>query len=193
MFIDLRRFAQDLAERRTASRILEIGCGDGSTADQLCRAFPSAAYVGVDVAPDPGRRCQIDPARTSFHTMMSSELRADQPEPFDLAVLVDVIHHIPDDADRRSVLADAAAMLATGGTLVVKEWSGHRSLGYGFAYAADRYISGDKNVRFCTEPQLVDLVGEALPDWDLTWRAGVRPWANNVVLGFERHGAPTTP
>lgn len=186
VFIDLRRFADDLAERRPAQRILEIGCGDGSTAEQLCRAFPSAQYVGIDVAPDPGRRSGVDPRRTTFDAMTSSALRASRPEPFDIVVLVDVLHHIPSDADRRTVLGDAAAMAGPGGTVVVKEWSGHRSLGYGLAYAADRFISGDRDVRFCTEAQLMDLIGDALPDWDLAWRAVVRPWANNIVLALER-------
>lgn len=186
VFIDLRRFAEDLALRCTASRILEIGCGDGAAAQQLCRTFPSAAYVGVDVAPSPGRRSTVDPARTTFRSTTSSELRAMRPEPFDLVLLVDVLHHIPSDADRRTVLADAAAMTAPGGALVIKEWSGHRSFGYGLAYAADRFLSGDRHVRFSTEDELAALATEELPHWDLAWRDVVRPWANNIVLGFER-------
>ena len=186
LFIDLGQFADKLAGRRTAGRVLEIGCGDGSTAEQLCRVFPTADYVGVDVAEDAGRRCTVDPARTSFRTMTSSALRATAPEPFDVVVLVDVLHHIPDDADRRTVLADAGAMTAPGGWVVVKEWSGHRSLGYGLAYAADRYVSGDRTVRFATESQLMELQRAALPAWRVGFRDTVRPWANNIVLGIER-------
>jgi hypothetical protein len=152
----------------------------------LCRAFPAAQYVGVDIAAGAGRRCTIDRARTWFGTMTSSQLRATRPEPFDLVVIADVLHHIPADADRRAVLEDAAAMAAGGGTVIVKEWSGHRSLGYGFAYAADRFVSGDRHVRFSTESQIAALVGEALPGWGLAWREVVPPWANNIVLAFER-------
>ncbi|MEJ2886618.1 class I SAM-dependent methyltransferase [Actinomycetospora aeridis] len=186
IFIDLRRFADRLAARRSAERILEIGCGDGSTADQLCRAFPNAEYVGIDVAPDPGRRCGVSPERTSFSAITSSDLRRTGPQPFSLVVLVDVLHHIPDDADRRTVLADAVAMTEPGGTLVIKEWSGHRSLGYGLAYAADRYVSGDRDVRFTTEAELMALFEDALPGWTVAWRDVVRPWANNIVLALER-------
>jgi 2-polyprenyl-3-methyl-5-hydroxy-6-metoxy-1,4-benzoquinol methylase len=187
IFIDLRRFADSLAARRSTERILEIGCGDGSTADQLCRAFPTAEYVGIDIAPDPGRRCQASSGRTSFHSITSSELRRTGPRPFSLVVLVDVLHHIPCEADRRAVLADATAMTAPGGTLVIKEWSGHRSLGYGLAYAADRYVSGDRDVRFSTEAELMNLVEDALPGWTVAWRDVVRPWANNIVLALERN------
>lgn len=188
-FIDLGAFAGALVGRVAPRRMLEIGCGDGSTAARLCRVFPAADYVGIDVAPSPGRRFRDDDttATASFRCTTSAELRSEDPEPFDLVVLVDVLHHIPSDVDRRAVLADAAALSGPGGAIVIKEWSGHRSPGYALAWVADRYVSGDRTVRFSTTRQLRALVAEALPGWGVDWTDTVRPWrANNVVLGLRR-------
>jgi 2-polyprenyl-6-hydroxyphenyl methylase/3-demethylubiquinone-9 3-methyltransferase len=58
LFFDLDHFgrlSRDLA-RPGVKRILEIGCGDGAVADRITAAFPSANYVGIDVAEGPGSR-----------------------------------------------------------------------------------------------------------------------------------------
>ena len=188
LFIDLENFADDLATRVPAvRRVLEIGCGDGSTADRLHRVYPSADYVGIDVAPEPGRRFTGNPPQASFASVTSAELRAAEPEPFDLVVIVDVLHHIPEEADRRGVLADAAAMAGPGATIVIKEWASDGGPAHPLAWFADRYISGDRTVRFGSTPYLRELATTALPDWSHAWSGWVRPWRNNVLLALHRN------
>jgi SAM-dependent methyltransferase len=55
--INLRLLADRIASVAPAKRILEVGCGDG-LATELLRAYPSAAYDGIDVAPTAGR-CSV--------------------------------------------------------------------------------------------------------------------------------------
>src|SRR4051794_25701463 len=96
-FINLDDLAASLASLGPVKRILEIGCGDGSMADRLCAAYPDAEYLGIDIAPNPGRLFQGDRSRATFRSVLSSDLLAEKPEPFDLVAVVDVVHHIPED------------------------------------------------------------------------------------------------
>ena len=164
-----------------ATRVLEIGCGDGAVADRMTAIHPGAEYMGIDVAPEPGRRFTGDRSRATFQTILSSELRTTHPEPFDLVLVVDVLHHVPDDPDRIGLISDAAAMLADGGTLLIKEWERIPTLSYAAGYAADRYISGDRQVRYMERAELLDHIGAAAPKLEHAHTATVRPWRCNVV------------
>src|SRR5205085_6883998 len=58
-----------------AQRALEIGCGDGSIADRVTRAYPHVVYLGIDVVPTAGRRYVGDPGRATFRSVRSEERR----------------------------------------------------------------------------------------------------------------------
>jgi len=138
-FINIDDLGRTIASITNAKRILEIGCGDGAVAEVLCREFPAASYLGIDVAPTPGRLFRGDLARAEFRSIRSADLLAEEPEPFDLVVIVDVVHHVPED-QRAALLGDAAALVAPGGTVVVKEWERGSGLAHLAAYTADRYV-----------------------------------------------------
>lgn len=163
------------------SRILEIGCGDGDVASRLVALHPQATYVGVDVDEGAGRRYTGDPTRAVFRPVLSSQLRAEQPEPFDLIVVVDVLHHVPDTGDRIGIVEDAAALLAPGGTLLVKEWEQVPGPAYRAGYLADRYVSGDATVRYMPRGELLDILKQGAPGLTLRHTLSVRPWKCNVV------------
>lgn len=182
VFVDLDFLADRIADHEKPDRVLEIGCGDGAMADRLTTRFPDAEYIGIDVCPAPGRRYIGTDQHATFRQATSPQLRAETPEPFDLTVLVDVLHHIPDETDRETVLADAAAL--TGGTIVVKDWDAQPSLAHGLQVVADRYLSGDRTVRFGSLDYLLDLTARALPGWRLVWLETVPPWRNNIAAGF---------
>lgn len=186
LFIDLDSFATLLGGRYSPRRVLEIGCGDGAMADRLVREFPEIDYLGIDVSAEAGRRYTGDPHRAEFATMTSADLVAASPEPFDLVVVVDVLHHVPSEDDRRDLLRDAATLSTIGGTVVVKEWASRPRPGYSLAYFSDRYVSGDRTVRFCTREECRSLVRTSLPGWRLVDEATVRPWPNNVVSTWQR-------
>lgn len=188
-FINLDDLAASLASLGPARRILEIGCGDGSMADRLCAAFPAAEYLGIDVAPEPGRLFRGDRNRAHFRSRSSTDLLAEKGELFDLVAIVDVVHHVAEDL-RGPVLRDAAALLAPHGSIMLKEWERGRGVPHLMAYAADRYVSGDRTVRFLSGPELRALVRDNLPDFAPVCEARIPPHRNNVLLALRRN-APT--
>jgi hypothetical protein len=76
-------------------------------------------------------------------------------------------------------------MLAPGGTLVVKEWEVIPGLPYVAGWAADRFVSGDKLVRYMDRGTLLDLVKQGGPSLVPAWSTSVRPWRCNVVHAFQ--------
>jgi len=189
-FINLRSLADQIAAVAPAKRILEVGCGDGCLAQQLNRVYPDASYLGIDVAPTAGRLYRGDPAWAEFRTVAVQELVAEEPDPFDLVLLVDVIHHVPAEI-RDEVLRCSADLVREGGHLMVKEFERNRGPYYRLTYAADRYVTGDKGVRFLTMPELRVMV-------ENTRRIGfapprgcrVRPAHNNVLFDLRREHGP---
>jgi SAM-dependent methyltransferase len=180
-FIDLDALAARLAatagERR---RILEVGCGDGALLSALSRAFPTATLLGIDpYAPQPGRMFTGDRSRVAFSTSRLEELSAE--DRFDLVVLCDVVHHVAED-QRAGVIAHAASVLAPQGLLVIKEWELRPGLGNLIAFTADRWISGDRSVRFMPRSEIAALIRTAVPAARLLHVSRIPPRKANLLL-----------
>jgi 2-polyprenyl-6-hydroxyphenyl methylase/3-demethylubiquinone-9 3-methyltransferase len=184
-FISHAQFTTQLAQHLKPRRILEVGCGDGTLAQRLVAAFPDADYLGIDPAESAGRLYRGPADRAVFRTMTSAELLAENPEPFDLVMTADVLHHIQPDL-RREVLRDIDAFTAPDGCYVVKEWAIDRPFFGKLAYWADFYVTGDKNVDFMTNSQLLRVLEETLPDFEIASSSSVRPWKENVLLLLKR-------
>jgi SAM-dependent methyltransferase len=186
-FINLDDLAATLASLGPAKRILEIGCGDGAFGQRLCKVFPVAEYVGIDIAPTAGRLFRGDGSRATFRAISSAEFLAERPEPFDLVCVVDVVHHLPEEL-RVPVLADAAALTTTDGVIAVKDWERGRGLAHVMAFAADRYVTGDKNVRFPSREELRGYLDRALPEFEIVCETRIPPRRNNVLYVMSRPG-----
>jgi 2-polyprenyl-6-hydroxyphenyl methylase/3-demethylubiquinone-9 3-methyltransferase len=197
IFINLDALAAAIAEiAPNAARVLEVGCGDGSVADRLIRNYPTATYVGIDIAPTAGSRFTGDASRATFRPCTSTgELIAEGPQPFDVVVIVDVLHHVTGRDQRARLLRDAASLLDGDGVLLVKDWIRRVEIPYLLAYVADRYVSGDATVEFMTETQLRSLLDEALPGMPSTRLPSVRPHRANALFALRAGGleAPTRP
>jgi 2-polyprenyl-3-methyl-5-hydroxy-6-metoxy-1,4-benzoquinol methylase len=100
--------------------ILEVGCGHGLFSQFLVAAAPGRHVTGVDIDPHKIALAQMAAAgqeRLDFHVMASGDL----PDgPFDAIAIVDVLYLLAPD-ERDALLGAAAARLAAGGALVVKE------------------------------------------------------------------------
>src|SRR5438067_8937129 len=122
-FIDLDCLAATVASvAPRATRILEIGCGDGALAAALRRALPHAGLLGLDPGtPTPGRMYDGDPHGVEFRPITTAQLIDERPDPFDLVVLCDVLHHVAEH-EREQLLRDAATLTRPTGTVAVKEW-----------------------------------------------------------------------
>jgi 2-polyprenyl-6-hydroxyphenyl methylase/3-demethylubiquinone-9 3-methyltransferase len=189
-FINLDALGRLIAGLAAPGRILEIGCGDGAVGQRLTLVFPEAEYLGIDPAPTAGRLYHGDPARAVFRSITSAELAAEGPDPYDLVLFVDVLHHIPAPV-RPGVLGDAAALTAPDGVLLVKEWERDRPVFGRLAYWADYYITGDKDVDFMTSAELRSLLAGSLPDFTVYAEDRVPPWRENVLMALRRAGAST--
>lgn len=187
VFIDLEAVATAIAPVvPLATRVLEIGCGDGAMAAALRRALPTPAIIGLDPGvAEPGRMFDAEPTDVEFRRATTTELISEHPEPFDLVLLVDVLHHVAEE-QREQILRDAEALTAPGGVIALKEWEHLGGIGTAIAFTADRYVSGDPGVRFMPRTELNDLIGRVLPGWHVINESRIPPRRANLLLMLRR-------
>jgi 2-polyprenyl-6-hydroxyphenyl methylase/3-demethylubiquinone-9 3-methyltransferase len=186
--INLDEVATTLAALGPASRILEIGCGKGAMASRLTGVFPDSDYLGIDPMEDPGRNYCGNRAPTEFRRQFSAELLNQAPDPFDLVLVVDVLHHTP-PGDRAALLADAAALTRPGGLIAVVDWEGGNGPADLFCYFTCRWLTRDRNVRFMRGSKFRTLVESALPGFTVAMDCRVPPHRQNLLLALR---APKT-
>ena len=181
MFVDLdawtalcRRWAPD------ARRILEIGCGEGYSTERLVAQWPDARIDAIDIADSIGRLYAGPPNPVRFRKVYAEELAAESPGAYDLIVLADVLHHVPAPA-REVLLRSAGTLLARGGTLAFKAWERNRTPVYYAAWAADRWLTGDR-VAYLTRKEASALLANVFGAEAIIEQTWVRPWRNNYAL-----------
>lgn len=125
-------------------RVLDVGCGFGLFAAYFGQMHRRRNIVGVD--PD-ARRIRIAQTVASRlgldgHSFIAGDVRDAAIEgPFDAAYVLDVMHHLPRD-DQRRVLERIRTLLVPGGTLIVKDITTEPRLGLLFTEALDRLMVG---------------------------------------------------
>ena len=144
----LERAGGDLA----ASRVLEIGCGNGYYAE-LLRERGLTRYQGFDITDTffPMLRQRFP----GFDYVRGDITAGRVASEFDVVLMIDVIEHIVTEAKFMSALANVNAMMAKGGVLALAPVAqrGRRSLFY---------------VRFWTEEDVL----RGLPDFQVVERGG---------------------
>jgi len=109
-------------------RVLDVGCGHGRFAAFCATTFPFPVdYTGIDgssalLALAQGRTAGVARARWGRCTLGGDADPSLPGGPFDLVVLLGVLHHLPGAEVRRQVLRAAAARLAPGGVLAFTLW-----------------------------------------------------------------------
>lgn len=105
-----------------SGRILEIGCGHGLFCTYLALTGSGRTVVGVDID-----RAKIEQAQRVGEQFAGGRLRfavatsgTVEPGPWDAIVVIDMLYLLPADQQRDLLLA-AAAQLAPGGVLLIKE------------------------------------------------------------------------
>jgi 2-polyprenyl-3-methyl-5-hydroxy-6-metoxy-1,4-benzoquinol methylase len=104
-------------------RILDVGCGFGLFAAYFGQTHPRRSIVGID--PNARRVAMAERVARSIglsgHSFVAGDVRDAQLEgPFDAVYMLDVMHHIPADA-QRGVLERLHDMLVPGGVLLMKD------------------------------------------------------------------------
>lgn len=119
----------DLAAVGAGQRVLDIGCGTGTTAIAAAkRVGAKGAVSGIDVSEK-----MITAARrkasgaVDFHVSDALTLPF-QDATFDTAFLTTVLHMVP-QSERAAVLREASRVLRSGGHLLLVDYGGHERHG----------------------------------------------------------------
>ena len=108
-------------------RVLDVGAGDGRFGAWLetHASPPIERYVGLDASPRLLTHARARELGARFHFEQLDFIAEDTalPEgPFDLVVLLGVLHHVPSFAARAHLLERLSQLLAAGGTLALTLW-----------------------------------------------------------------------
>lgn len=150
------------------AEVLDIGGGDGELLGRILALNPGTRAMMIDLAPRIGGA--LRPEIRERVTLLPGTSLADyrvlgRPAPVAI-FLSDVLHHVP-ELGRPRVLEEVRALVGERTVrLVVKEFApgGLRSR---LGWLADRYVSGDRDVRFLAPEELRALVAEAFPGWEI--------------------------
>lgn len=164
VFVDLGKVAAVLADTVPAdARILDIGGGDGELLNRLFALRSDVRVTMVDIAPSVGKF--IEPRYRSKvecnpGTSVEQHLGA-SPAPYDVALVSDVMHHLP-AGYRGDFLRALHAALRPGGMILVKDIEpGHPIAS--LSLFCDRHVSGDHGVALVSGEDLRRLAGVSLP------------------------------
>ncbi|SNX71596.1 ubiquinone/menaquinone biosynthesis C-methylase UbiE [Cereibacter ovatus] len=108
----------DVAARlRPSDRVLEIGCGTGTTATRLGGGV--AEWTGADFSPGMVRIAQAKPAPAGVRFILSDADTVFDGSPFDAVCAFHLLHLVP---DMRATLAHVHDHLKPGGIFISKTW-----------------------------------------------------------------------
>jgi 2-polyprenyl-3-methyl-5-hydroxy-6-metoxy-1,4-benzoquinol methylase len=127
-----------------AGRILDVGCGFGLFAAYFGQTQPRREIIGID--PNTRRIATAERvARTiglKNHRFIAGDVRdASLQGPFDAVYMLDVMHHIPAEA-QRGVLERIYDMLVPGGVLLLKDITTEPHYQLVFTELLDRVMVG---------------------------------------------------
>lgn len=167
--------------------VFDIGCGAGLLPGLLVLRGHRASITGVDASPsaialarDIAERFDGEPSLTFHVTATTVEWPAG---PFDVVMMVDVLHHIP-PAVQQSFVSDALARVAPGGRFVYKDMA-RRPLFHAAANRLHDLVIAREWIHY-VDPNVVTSLATA---------AGLRPrhvshhrqwWYAHDLLVFER-------
>lgn len=139
-FSETRSSAQTRLDRIVAYigdgvKALDVGCGNGRLAERIEKEGRRVHYVGVDASPEliaiaSAHKSRLHRVAAKFRvaditaTDWSASLRG---EPFDIAVALAVLHHVPSFDLRVAVLREIHALLRPGGKFVMTNWHFERN------------------------------------------------------------------
>ena len=180
IFIDISDFARQSRQWVSASRILELGCGEGAVTERLTREFSDAHITGIDIIPRVGRMFQGDLSRVTFKQETIQNFAEYNATSFDLLVICDVMHHIPRE-QHEEILMDAGKTLQPGGYLILKDWDRDSTLINLLCYVSDRYITGD-HIHYKTAEEWRKLIRDVFGTDSIKAETRIQPWRNNIAF-----------
>ena len=131
--------------------VLDVGCGDCFVISRLHRAWPECQYVGVDSALTEEFMAGFHAEHRDIDLKLTTEFNdANFNDVFDLALILDVLEHVPDD---KAFLKDIVSALNPGSQVLITV-PAHPAL----FCSHDRWLG---HCRRYTRKGLVDLIQNA--------------------------------
>jgi SAM-dependent methyltransferase len=181
IYIDIDAFVEQIRLwKPNATRILEVGCGEGAVTERLNAAFPDSDITAIDITPRVGRLYQGSRDRVRFIQCAVQDIATAEPGRYDLVVLSDVLHHVPGEF-RQGLLNAIRSAMAQGGVLVFKDWQRSCTPIHWLSYASDRWITGDR-ISYMTRQEMCGYLVRSFGEAALRAEATVRPWRNNIAF-----------
>ncbi len=107
--------------------VLDLGCAHGALAHELARRGHQGRYVGLDSSPTLlalASEAPVPPgAKFRLAELAQSGWSKDLTGPFDRVFAFAVLHHLPGDAIRVSLLREIHSLLSTDGRFVHSNWN----------------------------------------------------------------------
>ena len=181
IYVDIDAYVDGIRKWVPSARnILEVGCGEGAVTERLAAAYPSAEITAIDISPRLGRLYRGPAGRVRFLERTVQEVAAAEPGRYDLAMLADVLHHVPVPL-RGELLDSVRAALAPGGAFVFKDWERSATPIHWLCHASDRWLTGDK-VAYMKRGEAKAALARSFGNGSIAAEAWVRPWRNNFMM-----------
>jgi SAM-dependent methyltransferase len=153
-------------------RVLDLGCGDGRLTALVLAAYPESTAICVDMSPP-----MLEAVRERFAddrrvTIAAHDLEEPLPfdGPFDAVISSLAIHHV-DDARKRTLYAEVAALLGPGGVFANLEIVQSSTPALHVQWRDEMGARDDPADRLAPmEPQLQWLRDAGLQDVDCIWK-----------------------
>lgn len=181
IFINLEDLSSQIRTWTSPRNILEIGCGEGALAEFIARDFPQTPYLGIDIISHLGRMYEGERSHVEFQEITAQDLAIAQPGEFDLILINDVLHHVPDDI-RHEILVATKTLLAPDGAVIFKDWDRRSSPIHAMCYVADVYVGGDKNVRYMPKAEQRSMLENVFGNDAIAEEASIKPWQHNCAF-----------
>ena len=181
VFVDLDAYVDQIARwAPDPGSILEVGCGEGAVTERIARRYPTADILAIDITPRVGRLFRGPAERVTFAEITVQEIAAQRAGGFDMAIISDVIHHVPLDL-RTEILDATRRAVAPGGVVVFKDWERTASPIHWMVHGTDRWITGDR-VQYLRKAQADAMMTRVFGARAVEAEARVRPWRNNFAM-----------
>lgn len=184
LYIDINELCSKIQlQNPEARRILEIGCGEGVVTEKLSSLFPSSEIIGIDISDNIGRQFKPQSGNVKFYKLTVEEYLANYKSDFDIVILSDVLHHIPDNY-KSLFITNCRKMVKNGGKFFLKEYVFYKSFFTLTALFADRYLTGDRYVSFFYPHEFKNFVLEHFSSDAISDSFTIRPRKNNMAYAI---------
>jgi 2-polyprenyl-6-hydroxyphenyl methylase/3-demethylubiquinone-9 3-methyltransferase len=163
-----------------ATKILEVGCGEGAVTERLRSTYPGAKITAIDITSRIGRLYRGSLRDVEFIQSGIQEIASKKPANYDFVVLSDVLHHVPIEF-RQELLNSIRTVLEPNGTFIFKDWQRNYAPIHWMCYASDRFLTGDQ-IKYMTRQEMTRFLAVSFGPDALVAEARIGPWWNNIAM-----------